>query len=195
MGLLQLLLKDYMKEKENQRFKRRLARNFPAGQTMRITANKDDAEECNKEQNTQTKEKQREAAPPQHQKEKESGPDTMLEYAESGQLDKDLFDYNQHQFIEESFCQASAWCMHYDMECQRQGDFLYVTTQAGKWYFRPSQGPITLYHQNYELRRNQAETYHVQFTRKCSIQSLLWYIYKHDRKKLLRERRNKRSPI
>ena len=117
----------------------------------------------------------------------------MKEYVQSDRFEADMQEEAREQYMQESYCEARACCTHCQMECTREGDFLYITTDAGKWYFKPQEGQITLYHKNYELRRNQAESYHVQFTREYSIRELIWYIYKHDRQKKRRTMKKTRG--
>ena len=90
------------------------------------------------------------------------------------------------------FSQAVTYGSKYGMKCEKKNENIYITTNAGKWYFKPKiSGKVTLYHKNYEFRMNQTEYYHKQFTVEWSVREILEYINRHDRKKLLREKRKK----
>lgn len=186
MELLQLLIKDYIRERENDRFEKQMSKNFPCGQTIRLTEIKQDLKSA--EMDVTTAESKEET---EKMTVGEGEIQTMQEYEELGALDMDLQEQQEEQYVEEAYCEAKACCTHFNMECEREADFLYITTDAGKWYFRPKKGKITLYHKNYELRRNQPESYHEQFTKNCSVREILWYIYKHDQRKKRRSKKKR----
>lgn len=193
MELLRLLLEDFKKEKENKRYRKRMEMNFPVGQKLRITEEKTDADEGGSQGQENIAAEKMCSENDQDSSENEENQEeikTMQQYDQSGRLDIESWKLAQEEHMEESFCEASAYCRHYQMKCEREGNCLYITTDVGKWYFYPKEGSITLYHKNYELRRNQAETYHIQFTRECGIREILWYIYKHDQKQKRRMHRN-----
>ena len=117
---------------------------------------------------------------------------SMEEYDKSGQLDKNIEMMIKNEDFDYLFSQAVTYGSKYGMKCEKKNENIYITTNAGKWYFKPKiSGKVTLYHKNYEFRMNQTEYYHKQFTVEWSVREILEYINRHDRKKLLREKRKK----
>lgn len=192
MELIQLILEDYKRERENKRLKKRLESTYPAKQNIRLTQNKakEDAVMETAVKKPASLTGSEELSQNADQTVEDNGINTMQDYEKSGQLDIDMQVMEREQYMQDSYREAMTCCMHYQMQCTRDGDFIYIATDVGKWYFRPQEGHITLYHKNYELRRNQMECYHTQFTRECTIRELIWYIYKHDQKKKRRSMRN-----
>ncbi len=109
----------------------------------------------------------------------EADPETMEEADLMGLLHVD--EYTQDQFFSNACNRVSRFCEKHSLTYEIKDSFIYITTDIGKWYFHPNEaGETTLYHKNYELRRNQAETYHVQFTKSLTVDQILSYILRHD---------------
>lgn len=115
---------------------------------------------------------------PQH------NPTTMKELDQQGLLDADLQDFMVSELFEHTMEEVQLLCDRYGLSCHGEKGFIYIKSEVGKWYFKPQEGQITLYHKNYNYFRNSAAYYHIQFTRSMEPRELISYIYRHDRKKL-----------
>lgn len=188
MGLIRILLDDYINEMKNKKVKKCFGESL--GKTnQRITKDK-----CNNDtygEQTENKDKTIEIKS-ENNKNENSFFNSMEEYDKTGQLDKDTEMMIKNEDFDYLFSQAVTFGSKYGMKCEEKNENIYITTEAGKWYFKPKiSGKVTLYHKNYEFRMNQTEYYHKQFTVEWSVREILEYIYRHDRKKLLREKRKK----
>ena len=188
MGLIRILLDDYINELKNKKVIKCFGESL--GETnQRITEDKANYE-IYREQ-TENKDTIEEIKSKDNKKE-DAFFNSMEEYDKSGQLDKDIEIKVQNEEFNHLFSQAVTFGQKYRMGCEEKNGNIYITTDAGKWYFKPkTSGKVTLYHKNYEFRMNQAEYYHKQLTVEWSVREILEYINRHDRKKLLREKRKK----
>jgi hypothetical protein len=189
MGLIRILLDDYINELKNKKVIKCFGESL--GKTnQRITEDKANYE-IYREQ-TENKDMIEEIKSKDNKKEEDAFFNSMEEYDKSGKLDKDIEIKVQNEEFDHLFSQAVTFGQKYRMRCEEKNGNIYITTDAGKWYFKPkTSGKVTLYHKNYEFRMNQAEYYHKQFTVEWSVREILEYINRHDRKKLLREKRKK----
>lgn len=188
MGLIRILLDDYINEMKNKKVKKCFGESL--GKTnQRIT--KDKYNNNTYGEQTENKDKTIEIKS-ENNKNEYSFFNSMEEYDKSGQLDNNIEMMIKNEDFDYLFSQAVTYGSKYGMKCEEKNENIYITTDAGKWYFKPKMsGRVTLYHKNYEFRMNQAEYYHKQFTVEWSVREILEYIYRHDRKKLLREKRKK----
>lgn len=188
MGLIRILLDDYINELKNKKVIKCFGESL--GETnQRITEDKANYE-IYREQ-TENKDTIEEIKSKDNKKE-DAFFNSMEEYDKTGQLDKDTEMMIKNEDFDYLFSQAVIFGSKYGMKCEEKNENIYITTEAGKWYFKPKiSGKVTLYHKNYEFRMNQTEYYHKQFTVEWSVREILEYIYRHDRKKLLREKRKK----
>lgn len=189
MGLIRILLDDYINELKNKKVIKCFGESL--GKTnQRITEDKANYE-IYREQ-AENKDMIEEIKSKDNKKEEDAFFNSMEEYDKSGKLDKDIEIKVQNEEFDHLFSQAVTFGQKYRMRCEEKNGNIYITTDAGKWYFKPkTSGKVTLYHKNYEFRMNQAEYYHKQFTVEWSVREILEYINRHDRKKLLREKRKK----
>lgn len=110
---------------------------------------------------------------------------TMEAYAHSGYLDTDTLnliqEYDKEQILADAIYLAKKCCNRHQIKCYLSGSYIYIETGKGKWYFEPNpDGEVTLYHKNYQLRKSSRASYHVQFTKNMSINSIIRYIAIHD---------------
>lgn len=189
MGLIRILLDDYINELKNKKVIKCFGESL-GKINQRITEDKANYE-IYREQ-TENKDMIEEIKSKDNKKEEDAFFNSMEEYDKSGKLDKDIEIKVQNEEFDHLFSQAVTFGQKYRMGCEEKNGNIYITTDAGKWYFKPkTSGKVTLYHKNYEFRMNQAEYYHKQFTVEWSVREILEYINRHDRKKLLREKRKK----
>lgn len=188
MGLIRILLDDYINELKNKKVIKCFGESL--GKTnQRITKDKYNNDTYGEQ--TENKNKTIEIKS-EDNKNEDTFFNSMEEYDKTGQLDKDTEMMKKNEDFDHLFSQAVTFGQKYRMRCEEKNGNIYITTDAGKWYFKPkTSGKVTLYHKNYEFRMNQAEYYHKQFTVEWSVREILEYINRHDRKKLLREKRKK----
>lgn len=171
MGLLKMLIEDLQREHELKRLDADVRKNLPK-QNLRLMRELTAchlAEDCADEKGQEEKM-------------------TMEKYINSPEADWDTIQYENEQYVETEYEKAKRFVKRYEIvtECHRDDKFIYITTKTGAWYFHPSEEEVTLYHKNYELRRNQSEYFHVQFTKKYddnSTEKVISYICKHDYRK------------
>lgn len=188
MGLIRILLDDYINEMKNKKVIKCFGESL--GKTnQRITKDKYNNDTYGEQ--TENKNKTIEIKS-EDNKNDDTFFNSMEEYDKSGQLDKNIEMMIKNEDFDYLFSQAVTYGSKYGMKCEKKNENIYITTNAGKWYFKPKiSGKVTLYHKNYEFRMNQTEYYHKQFTVEWSVREILEYINRHDRKKLLREKRKK----
>lgn len=83
---------------------------------------------------------------------------------------------------------AKEECDKVGMECVFQHDFIYIKTKYERWKFEPTNGKITLHHQNSIVsNKKEYNSYHVQFREWIEIPNLIKYIDEHSRAKFTSE--------
>lgn len=188
MGLIRILLDDYINEMKNKKVIKCFGESL-GKPNQRITKDKYNNDTYGEQ--TENKNKTIEIKS-EDNKNEDTFFNSMEEYDKSGQLDKNIEMMIKNEDFDYLFSQAVTYGSKYGMKCEKKNENIYITTNAGKWYFKPKiSGKVTLYHKNYEFRMNQTEYYHKQFTVEWSVREILEYINRHDRKKLLREKRKK----
>lgn len=86
-------------------------------------------------------------------------------------------------------------CNEYNLKWRLIGEYFYIFSWCGKWYFKPfdcqSEDPIILYHHNQGLYRTENLTsYHKQKVLVFTPYEIIEYIHKHDNFKYSQSRVN-----